>query len=66
MHSEQKIYVAYILCRIAEENHNLAKGVESAKEMLDSLYLDLYLETGINKSAHSNETLREWASDWTI
>ena len=66
MHSEQKTYVACILCRIAEENQRLAQGGEGAQESLDALYLDLYLETGINKSAHSDETLREWASDWTI
>ena len=66
MHSEQKMYVASILCRIAEESHRLAQGNEDAQEMLDALHFDLFLETGRNLSAHSDETLNEWASDWTI
>jgi hypothetical protein len=66
MNREQKVYVASILCRISEESHRLAQGDASAQETLDALHLDLFLETGRNLSAHSDETLNAWASDWTI
>lgn len=66
MRKEQKTYVACILCRIAEEKQRLAQGDEGAQESLDALHLDLFLETGVNVSEHSDETLNDWASDWTI
>jgi hypothetical protein len=44
----------------------LLRDAEGTQEMLDALHLDLFLETGVNVSEHSDETLNDWASDFTV